>query len=129
MKTLIKTCAMVLIMVIQVNGERILTLEELREMDSLSIPGMKVSQASDAVRIADKMYSNKVRGIMANEGAGHISIITMGYDVPGFCTIGDVLWEVRVHSRDVNGSNLLRSIMWIHPQTENVYFICGPWES
>lgn len=110
-------------------GGEIPTLNELREMDSLEIIGATVSQASDALNIANKAYFIKAGGIMANEGAGSPSIITMGYDVPRFVSAGEQLWEVRISVLTPNNTLALRAILWINPRTEKVHFVCGPWDS
>lgn len=111
-----------------VYGGEIPTLQELQNMASLEIKGTTVAKANDAINIADKAYFKKAGGIMANEGAGSPSIITLGYEVAGFAAAGEKLWEVRISVAAADSTRALRAILWINPRTEQVHFVCGPWD-
>ena len=93
----------------------------------LQIEGTKLPTQSDAKRVAFEAYVKKMNlEILAEEGVREreIAIVTLGYDVRDFAAKGERIWEVRVLT--IEGR--LRSIVWINPNTEKVYFICGPWD-
>ncbi|MGI6494608.1 MAG: hypothetical protein ACOX5G_00680 [Kiritimatiellia bacterium] len=91
----------------------------------LQIEGTKVSAQADAKRIAFEAYAKKMRAeVLANEGVQDISVVTLGYDVPGFATEGERIWEARVLT--IEGK--LRAIIWVNPRSEDVHFVCGSWE-
>ena len=91
----------------------------------LQIEGTKVSAQADAKRIAFEAYAKKMRAeVLANEGVQDISVVTLGYDAPGFATEGERIWEARVLT--IEGK--LRAIIWVNPRSEDVHFVCGSWE-
>jgi hypothetical protein len=88
------------------------------------IPGAKVETRSDAKRLAFNSYIEKTKGnISATEAAREIEIIVLGYDVGTFAQRGTKLWEARI-----TDNQMLRAIIWIAPQTEEVRFVCGYWD-
>lgn len=104
----------------------LLTLSEMERIANLEIPGAKVAKSLDAERIAGRSYHGKVGGLLANEGAGVSSIVELGFEVKNFAKPGDKVWEV--HIAENNGLPYLRAILWVHPETGSVYFVCGPWK-
>ncbi len=93
----------------------------------VQIDGAKVSDQAGAKRIAFDAYVKKMRTeISATEGVQNISIVIvrLGFDVRDFAVTGDRIWETRVMT--VEG--LLRAIIWVHPFSEQVHFVCGPWK-
>ncbi len=91
----------------------------------LQIEGTKISQQSDAKRIALDAYIRKMRfELLATEAVQDITVITLGYDVRGFAAKNDRIWEARV--KMISGQ--LRSIIWANPNSGNVRFVCGPRE-
>ena len=93
---------------------------------SMTIEGTIISQAAEAKKFASNIYASKMGvKLMAEEGVQNISIITVGYDVPGFAQRGELIWEARVMAFF---DRELRAILWINPKTEKVHYLCGPWE-
>lgn len=93
----------------------------------LQIEGTKVSAQADAKRVAFAAYLKKMKiEILAEEGVREreITVVTLGYDVPGFASKGERIWEARVLT--IEGG--LRAILWVNPRSEDVHFVCGPWE-
>lgn len=96
------------------------------DQSTMIIEGAKISQAAEAKQIARNMYSRKMGlKLMAEEGVQNISIITLGYNVPGFAQRGELIWEARVMAFF---DRELRAILWINPKTEKVHYLCGPWD-
>ncbi|MDX9862370.1 MAG: hypothetical protein RBS99_15785 [Rhodospirillales bacterium] len=92
----------------------------------LQIEGAKVSAQADAKRIAFEAYAKKMRAeILANESVQDMAVVTLGYDVPGFASKGERIWEARVLT--IEGG--LRAILWVNPRSEDVHYVCGPWEA
>ena len=90
------------------------------------IKDAKVEQQSKVKQIVFKKYVEKIGGnIMANEGIRDISIVKIGYDIDGFAKKGEKIWETRVLT--LNGE--LRAIIWLHPNTEKIYFVTGSWDT
>ena len=104
-------------------GRELPRLDELKQRQPLEIEGAKVSTENEASEIAMKAYFHKAGGILALEGHGVPSIITLGFDIPDFGEKGDKVWEVRFHHMFWE----LRAILWVHSETEEVYFVIGHW--
>ena len=125
-------CALGIILIIESTmvayGQEIPYLRELEKSVALEITGAKISKADDASRIAIGAYLHKMRGISAYEAPDNPSIIKLGFDVPDFAKSGDKIWEVRIFlTMTADGTHVLRAILWVNPNTENVQYICGPW--
>ena len=98
---------------------------KLEKRPELKIKEAKISLESQAKKIAFTQYINKMKlNVLAEEGPGMTSIIKIGYNIPDFASKGDLIWEVRIMTIVAE----LRAILWIHPNTEKVHFIIGPWE-
>lgn len=90
----------------------------------LEIKGVKVSKESQAKHIAFREYVKKMQlNISATEGIREISIAEMENDIQDFAEKGDIVWETKVLTFEGD----LRAIIWVHPQTEEVYFVIAPW--
>ncbi len=101
-----------------------------RDIDAMSpqIEGTKLPTQSDAKRVAFAAYMKRMQlEILAEEGVREreISVVTLGYDVPGFAAKGERIWEARVLT--IEGG--LRAILWVNPRSEDVHFVCGPWKT
>lgn len=94
----------------------------------LKIDGAKVASSVDAKRIASTHYYEKTKSLDAHERIGKIAIIDLDYDVPGFAVKGDRIWQAYV-LRSAPRPNMLRGIIWIHPETGQVHFVTGVWGS
>lgn len=93
----------------------------------LRIEGTKVPSEAEAKRLARNSYVEKMgTRLMAEEGVQSLTIITLGYNVPGFANKGERIWEARVMAFF---DRELRAIIWVNPRTEKVFFVCGPWET
>lgn len=91
--------------------------------------GSKINNYRKAERTAFDAYSMRMKeGVSSMEAPGGSSIITLGYDVPGFGKEGQKVWEVRITEMTVVPEFALRSIVWIQPDTGDVHFVCGPWD-
>ncbi len=91
----------------------------------LEIKGAKVATQAEAKQIAFDHYTKKMKAnILAIEGVKGISIVTLGYNIPGFASKGDKIWEIRILTIE----NELRSILWVHSETGKVYFVIGNWD-
>ncbi len=91
----------------------------------ITICGAKVETESAAKRLAFDNYIRKMKGnISATESVRDVTIIVLGYDVGGFAKKGEKIWEARV-----TDNQALRAILWVNPRSENVHFVCGPWEA
>lgn len=93
----------------------------------LKFDGAKVASPVDVKRVAGAHYYSKTRSLDAQERIGNISIIDLGYDVPGFAAEGDRIWQAYV-LRSRPRPNMLLGIIWIHPETEKVHFVTGFWD-
>lgn len=81
---------------------------------------------SKAKRIARDAYAEKMGvHLMAEEGIWKVDIQTIGFDIPGFAKRGDQLWEARVMAF-LNRET--RAIIWVNANTEQVYYVIGPWK-
>lgn len=81
---------------------------------------------SKAKRIARDAYAERMGvHLMAEEGIWRVDIQTIGFDIPDFAKRGDQLWEARVMAF-LNQET--RAIIWVHANTEQVYFVIGPWK-
>ena len=110
-------------------GQELPSLRELERAERPEIPGAKVANGNDAARISQKAYVEKMHGLSAYEGAGGGSIIELGFEVKGFAKLGDKVWEIRFTSMNPAGRRALRAILWVHSETGQVHFVCGPWET
>jgi hypothetical protein len=117
------------IVCIRVWGQNLPTIQELQKPVSLEIPGAKVSTSKEAHNIGIKSYFNKVGGLLATENIVPTSIITLGYDIPGFAKSGDKVWELRALSWGPDIIQQLRGILWVHSVTGSVYFSSGLWDT
>lgn len=111
-----------------VMGQELPSLREMERADKPEIKGAKVAKGNDATRIAQRAYVEKMKGVSAYEGAGNATIVELGFEVKDFAKEGDKVWEVRVTAMSASGRRVLRAILWVHSETEKVYFVCGPWE-
>lgn len=94
-------------------------------LPKLQIKGAKVAMESDAKRIAFDHYVKKMKmNVLANESVKEISIIKLGYSIHNFAAKGDFIWEARILTLEGE----LRAVIWVHPDTEKVFFVSGPWE-
>ena len=109
-------------------GQELPSLRDLERAEKPELPGAKVSHGNDASRIAQKAYVEKVRSLSAYEGAGKANVVELGFDVKDFAKTGDKVWEVRLTTMNPDGRRALRAILWVHSETEQVHFVCGPWE-
>lgn len=92
----------------------------------LKIEGTKVASQAEAKRLAFDSYVKKMKvNILSTESVQEITIIKLGYEILGFASKGELLWEARVKTL----AQELRAIIWINPRTEKVYFVSGPWEA
>ena len=114
---------------VPVMGQELPSLRELERAEMPEIPGAKISTDSAATRIAQKAYVAKMQGISAYEGPGRASIVELGFEVEDFAKTGDRVWEIRFTSMNPDGRRALRAILWVHSETEKVYFVCGPWKT
>lgn len=73
-------------------------------------------------------YAGKVEGIRASECFNCTGNFLLGFPVDGFARENDKIWEVRVQDWDCNGNGILRAILWVHADTGEVHFACGPWD-
>ena len=90
----------------------------------LEISGASVSTEAQARVIASKAYVSKMNmGILSTEAVSEIEIIKLGYTIKGFAEAGDSLWETKVKTID----GAYRAIIWVNPDSEEVYFVNGPW--
>ena len=102
------------------------TLSMARDLSipEANISGAKVETEMSAKRLAFDNYIQRMDGnISATETVRDISIQILGYTMDGFADRGTKLWEARVTDKDE-----LRAIIWINPNTEQIYFVCGPWD-
>jgi len=107
-----------LVGVVLLGGSRDLTAPPLK------IDNASVSTEMDAKRLAFDGYVKKMKAkVLATEGVRDIEIITLGWDVDGFASKGQRVWELRV--KTINDE--LRSIIWVHPDTRDIHFLAGPW--
>ena len=96
----------------------------------LSIPmakitGAKVETELIAKRLAFDSYIKRMDGnISATETVRDISVQVLGYSISEFADKGVQLWEARVVDKQE-----LRATIWINPYSEQVHFVCGPWDS
>lgn len=89
------------------------------------ITGAKVETELIAKRLAFDNYIKRMDGnISATEAVRDISIQVLGYNISEFADKGMKFWEARV-----SDNQELRAIIWINPYSEQVHFICGPWDS
>lgn len=89
-----------------------------------TIEGAIVESESQARRLAMDSYLIKMQGdISATDMIFDPVIILLGYNIEDFADRGIKLWEARVTDHGET-----RAIIWINPFTEEVYFVCGPWD-
>lgn len=87
-----------------------------------------VPNARKAEHLAIQAYLAKMGGIRAREGFHCSGVLLLGFPVEGFAQEGDEVWEVRMSGMNGNRpENTLRAILWVHPDTGKVYYVCGPW--
>ncbi len=103
--------------------------EDLKKVAPPTIPGARASQAKQAQHIALTAYLAKAGGLMATEDLAPTAVVTLGYDVPGFAKSGDRIWEVRALWWRPDLTRALRSILWVHSETSQVYFLTGVWQA
>jgi hypothetical protein len=96
--------------------------ERFRE---LKIEGAKLSTEIGVRKFAFQKFIERMKAkVSAQEGVSAVSIVVLGFNVPDFAQQGERVWEVRISQLE----GQLRAILWIHPQTEKVYELIGPWE-
>jgi hypothetical protein len=128
-------CKLTVLIVIILNmatlvyGQEIPSLKEMENAEKPELPGARVPNGDDASRIAQKAYFNRMGGLSAYEGSGYASLVELGFAIEGFAREGDKIWEVRITIMNTNGRRSLRAIIWVHSETEQVYFMCGPWKA
>jgi hypothetical protein len=99
--------------------------QNLSDRPMQEIRGAKVETENQARLIAFAKYMEKRGGsVDAREAVSEVTAITLGYEIPGFAAAGEQLWEARIVIRFKD----LRSILWINPKTERVFFVIGPWD-
>lgn len=92
----------------------------------LEIKGATVSSEDEAKQIAKGAYTKKMSfNIPADIVFRDVSIITLRFNITNFVNKGEKLWQVNVKTLN----NDLEGIIWINPNTEQVYFVFGPWKS
>ena len=92
------------------------------------IPGAKIATEADARRIALDAYArkaNRANVLSATDIVRKIDVIVFGFDLPGFAKQGDKVWEVRFTGLEKE----LRAILWVHANSGDLHFLCGPWQS
>jgi hypothetical protein len=91
---------------------------------TLEIKGAKIASEQEAKKVALHNYVKKMQlNILAEEGVDDISIIKLGFDVKGFASKGDKIWEVHV----ATDGDELRAIIWVNSKTGDAYLVVGPW--
>jgi len=89
-----------------------------------SMDGAVISTRRETELIAIKSYDRRMfksRGISAIEEVGIESVMTLGFDIPGFSKRGDKVW-MAVSSLETPQGKSLRSILWVHSGTGAVHF-------
>lgn len=110
------------------HAQNIVDLRTMKEIRTTELPGGMVSDAENAKQLAIQAYLDKMEGIRATEWLECFGVILLGYTVDGFALEEDKVWEVRVSDIGNNGLRTLRAILWVHPETGKVHYVCGPWE-
>ena len=82
-------------------------------------------KAADAEKFAEKAFSNKCGGRGSFERAYPAKPFCIGYDIDGFAKKGAALWQVKVYNTI---EVYLLAVIWVHPETGQVYFVCGMWD-
>jgi len=110
-----------------VGGQELLSRQQTSETKPQEISGAVLSQEKDARHVAIEAYFTRQGGLLATESEV-LSIVTIGFDIPGFAKKGERLWEVRFTDMGSNGvQRLLRAILYIHPNTSAIHAVVGPW--
>lgn len=112
-------------------GPEVPSISDHIKMSKLEMKGARVSNASEAKRIATAACERKSHFMtLASEGVSTIAIIGLGFEVPKFCASGTTIWEIRF--ADLFRPDLLpalRAIIWIHPDSGKTHFLTSPWQS
>lgn len=104
-------------------------LPAVKEIPGAVLPESVGLDMEQAEQLAIQAYLDKMGGIRATEAFGRPAILLLGFAVNGFAQEGDKVWEVRVSGMNANNSQrTLRAILWVHPDTGKVHFLCGPLE-
>lgn len=93
-----------------------------------TIPDRTIAEMREAQKKAFLAYASKAKGIRATEMVSCRGEVLLGFPVDGFAQEGDKVWEVRVQDMDTNANRILRAILWVHADTGNVHYVCGPWD-
>lgn len=115
---------LVLVLAVSVAAFSIICLAQDTSNPRVVIDGAKISQESEAAGISFKRYIEKMNlMVLAEEGPLRPTVITLGFDMPGFAQKGDKLWETRI----MYCWSRLRAIVWLNPYTGETFWLIGPW--
>jgi hypothetical protein len=82
------------------------------------LDGARVNNPGEAVTIAVDAYFARAGGERSLRSAQAISADRLAFDVPGFASAGDRVWEVRVYERGT-----LSGVIWVNAETGRTRFL------
>ena len=110
-----------------IEGQELLPRQQASNAVRQEIQGALLAQEDDARHVAIEAYFTRQGGLLATESEV-LSIVTIGFDIPGFAKKGEKLWEIRFTDMGSNGvQRLLRAILYLHPNTSAIHAVVGPW--
>jgi len=82
------------------------------------LAGAKVSSPDEAVSLAVEAYFRRAGGLRALQRAQAVGASSLGFDVPGFASTGDRVWEVRVYE-----GVALSAVIWVNAETGRAHVL------